>query len=677
MADPYSSASANNGGSDIDSIVVSLRWLLIACGIVLVVLLGCLFYCCWKRSSDDDEAAVRASMMENLLRRENLESTFMEADEKDAWQCVVCAYTNAPTRQSCLMCGTNVGFLMSSNRTGHSTATLTRRPSARTFLGNEDDKEVEADLRARQRALFKRRMNSMATRRNLTQRQRGAFRRRIWARKQNPDGKFLWVRMDSVDDVEAQLQSLSSRSNTSFLKSGPSGERIGDVHLKSQGFVWQYDECGRLQWTQANEVAIDMESFEDMSKVFREHEELDLEGIMALDFRRKKQWFLVRLSRIATPVTEAVSKLVLSRENMLEDSVEKLSMCSTKALHTYLKITFAGEPGIDAGGLLREWFGLICKELFSEKMGLFVPTKGEDMSYWINPLSGEHQEKHLQYFRFAGVLIGKALFEGLVLDAHLALPLLKHILGVPISFSDLEFLDEDLHRNCQWLKQNTQVENLCLTFSVMLENGQEVDLKENGRNIDVTDENKEEYLQLVLQHRMLASISDQLQEFLTGIYDVVPKTLLSVFDYQELELMLCGIPTIDTKDWRDHSRVRYLKEEDNKHGKISVESQDKVIAWFWEVIEELAPEERARLLQFTTGTSRVPVEGFKGLTSSSGIIHPFTIQLLPRGRDPSALFPKAHTCFNRIDLPLYRDRDELDTYLSMVCEMEILGFGLE
>jgi E3 ubiquitin ligase SMURF1/2 len=366
----------------------------------------------------------------------------------------------------------------------------------------------------------------------------------------------------------------------------------------------------------------------------------------------------------------------VTRDAIMEQTLQ-LAQAPANTMRTYLKISFTGEPGIDAGGLLREWFGIVCKDVFSAKRGLFISTKGEDMSYWINPLSGETTENHLEFFRLAGILVGKALFEGLVMDVHLALPLLKHVLGIPISFSDLEFLDDELHRNCQWLKTNSNVENLCLTFSVMLENGQEVDLKENGRNIDVTDENKEEYLQLVLEHRMLDSIAEQLQEFLTGIYDVVPKPLLSVFDYQELELMLCGIPTIDTADWKANAHVRYIKDEDNKRRKITTEAQDAVIEWFWIVVESMTPEERARLLQFATGTSRVPVEGFRGLTSSSGIIHQFTIQLVLRRDDAAALFPKAHTCFNRIDLPMYSSMEELERYLTIVSQMEILGFGLE
>lgn len=98
----------------------------------------------------------------------------------------------------------------------------------------------------------------------------------------------------------------------------------------------------------------------------------------------------------------------MTRERIIQQSLQ-LAEAAPDALHAYLKITFEGEPGIDAGGLLREWFGIVCKQIFSEKMGLFVPTKGEDMSYWIDPLSGEKNENHLKLFRLAGILVGKAL----------------------------------------------------------------------------------------------------------------------------------------------------------------------------------------------------------------------------------------------------------------------------
>ncbi|KAG2533545.1 hypothetical protein JM18_000063 [Phytophthora kernoviae] len=664
--------------SDVESIMSAVMWIGIVLAVAAVIAVVTVVYmCCFRKDNDTP-----TDLTDGLLRRDQLEETELEEEGK-GWQCVVCGLANSSKCKTCLMCGTSIGFLMSGG--------LGRRKSSRTLLRNNsrgvnmdvaadaDEDEVEA-LRARQRALFKRRMNTMAARKSLSQRQRGAFRRRLWQRKQLSDGKFHWIRQNSTDVIDSLPEGEAGDAAQPALPSeatslaGPNGESVTDYHqLRSQGFVSMYDASGRLTWTKADEVSLDMESFDAMRKGL---DQMDFEGVMALSFRMKKQWFLVQLSRLATPVTEAVAKLMVTRERIIPQSLQ-LADAPPSALHTYLKITFEGEPGIDAGGLLREWFGIVCKQIFSEKMGLFVPTKGEDMSHWIDPLSSEKNKNHLKLFRLAGILIGKALFEGLVLDVHLALPLLKHMLGIPISFSDLEFLDEELHRNCKWLRSNTHVENLALTFSVMLENGTEVDLKKDGRNIDVTDENKEEYLRLILEHRMLDSISDQLQEFLMGIYDVVPKALLSVFDYQELELILCGIPTIDTADWRANTRIRYIKEEDNKKGKITEEEQNGVLEWFWIVVEGLAPEERARLLQFVTGTSRVPVEGFRGLMSSSGIIHEFAIQLMPRGKDKSDLFPKAHTCFNRLDLPMYRSMEELETYLTMVSQMEVFGFGLE
>ncbi|KAH7488478.1 hypothetical protein PRIC1_007407 [Phytophthora ramorum] len=667
--------------SDVESVVSAVKWIGIVLGVAAVVAVCTIVYMCCYRT---DTGSAQSELMDGLLRRDQLEETELE-DEGKGWQCVVCGLANSAKRKTCLMCGTSIGFLMSTELGRRKSSRMLLRNNSRGITGADvaggagEEEDMEA-LRVRQRALFKRRMNTMAARKSLSQRQRGAFRRRLWQRKQLSDGKFHWVRQNSTDAVDplpelqggdsAQATLPSTAEATSLA--GPNGESVTDYHnLRSQGFVSMYDATGRLTWTKADEVSIDMESFG------KGLDNIDFEGVMALSFRMKKQWFLVQLSRIATPVTEAVAKLTVTRERIIQQSLQ-LAEAPPDALHAYLKITFDGEPGIDAGGLLREWFGIVCKQIFSEKMGLFVPTKGEDMSYWIDPLSDEKNETHLKLFRLAGILIGKALFEGLVLDAHLALPLLKHVLGIPISFSDLEFLDEELHRNCKWLRSNNHVEALCLTFSVMLENGTEVDLKENGRNVDVTDENKEEYLRLVLEHRMLDSIADQLQEFLMGIYDVVPKALLSVFDYQELELILCGIPTIDTADWKAHTHVRYIKPEENRKGNITEEEQNGVLQWFWIVVEGLAPEERARLLQFVTGTSRVPVEGFRGLMSSSGIIHQFTIQLVTRGKKEKAdLFPKAHTCFNRLDLPMYRDMEELERSLTMVSQMEVFGFGLE
>ena len=93
------------------------------------------------------------------------------------------------------------------------------------------------------------------------------------------------------------------------------------------------------------------------------------------------------------------------------------------------------------------------------------------------------------------------------------------------------------------------------------------------------------------------------------------------------------------------------------------EKTDQVIEWFWQCIRSWPTERKSRLLQFTTGTSRVPVNGFKDLQGSDGPRR-FTIE---KSGDPLGL-PRSHTCFNRLDLPPYQDYESLESKLLFAIE---------
>lgn len=242
-----------------------------------------------------------------------------------------------------------------------------------------------------------------------------------------------------------------------------------------------------------------------------------------------------------------------------------------------MRVQFSGEPGIDAGGLEREWFELVTKELFAPKNGFFLCSAGDSEiggSYHINPTSSLFNLRHLEYFRFAGDLIdgelicvlivlvlgrlfGKAIMEQQVIPATLSLPLRKQILTTPVTFSDLEFVDPDLYRNLLYLENDDiDAEQLDLDFTVCYSNqGKSItcELMADGANIPVTNQNKEMYLQLRLRHRLFDSIKLQLEALLKGFYDIIPPQILSVFDYQELDMLLCGLPEIDLVDWRGHT----------------------------------------------------------------------------------------------------------------------------
>merc|ERR1711862_931736 len=196
---------------------------------------------------------------------------------------------------------------------------------------------------------------------------------------------------------------------------------------------------------------------------------------------------------------------------------------------------------------------------------------------------------------------------------------------------------------------------------------EEIDLIDNGKNIDVTKDNLPEYLEACLKFRLIGRVKKQCTELLLGFFDVIPEPLLTVFDFQELELLMCGLPKIDMEDWKENTE--YMGEF------TFTRSRNEVVRWFWEVVEEEYDQEfKARLLQFVTGTSGVPSRGFSVLQGNDGNIRKFTIH----GVDlATCLYPRAHTCFNRIDIPPFKTKKQLSEKLTMAVQMEATGFGIE
>jgi len=165
--------------------------------------------------------------------------------------------------------------------------------------------------------------------------------------------------------------------------------------------------------------------------------------------------------------------LAIRRDHILEDSFLHIMKMKSYQMRQRWRVSFVGEPGLDAGGVLREWLTVLFGELFHPSFGLFVPTVGEESSYWINTYSetaianSSSGRNHLDYFAFAGRLIGKAILEEQLVNIHLALPFLKHILGVPTSFTDLQFLDDEIYKSSMWIKRESSVDQLGLDFTVV------------------------------------------------------------------------------------------------------------------------------------------------------------------------------------------------------------------
>ncbi|KAK8374503.1 hypothetical protein O3P69_007869, partial [Scylla paramamosain] len=351
----------------------------------------------------------------------------------------------------------------------------------------------------------------------------------------------------------------------------------------------------------------------------------------------------------------------VKRNNILEDSFAIISQVSrVDLLRTRLWIEFEGEVGLDYGGVAREFFFLLSKEMFNPYYGLFEYSATDNYTLQINPYSGMCNEEHLRYFKFIGRVAGMAVYHGKLLDAFFIRPFYKMMLSKPIELKDMESVDSEYYNSLLWIQENDPAD-LDLTFSVDEETfGRTTshNLKENGGNIPVTNENKNEYIELVINWRFVQRIHNQMEAFREGFNDVVPISHIKIFDENELELLMCGIVSIDVKDWR--SNTVYKGEYHPNH---------IVIQWFWRVVLSFTNEMRARLLQFVTGTSRVPMNGFKELYGSNGP-QLFTIEMWGETKN----YPRSHTCFNRLDLPPYQSYHELREKLIKAIEGTV-GFA--
>jgi len=376
------------------------------------------------------------------------------------------------------------------------------------------------------------------------------------------------------------------------------------------------------------------------------------------DFRRKLIYF-----RGQQQMQKQLGQthIAVRRSNIFEDGYAEVMKYSAADLKKRLMIKFSGEEGLDYGGVSREFFFLLSHEMFNPFYCLFEYSAHDTYTLQINPHSSVNPE-HLNYFRFIGRVVGLAIFHHRFLDAFFVSSFYKLILGKKIVLKDMESMDAELYRSLLWMLENPIAGILDNTFSVEEENfgvTTTVDLKSDGQNIQVTDENKQEYVELVTEWKIARRVEEQSNAFLSGFYEFVPKDVVSVFDERELELLIGGIADIDVDDWKKNTDYRGYTEN------------DEVVQWFWKCVNTWDSERKSRLLQFVTGTSRIPVNGFKDLQGSDGPRH-FTVE---KAGDPEQL-PKSHTCFNRLDLPPYKSYDLMVQKLAIAVE-ETMGFGVE
>ncbi|XP_044750713.1 ubiquitin-protein ligase E3C [Coccinella septempunctata] len=353
--------------------------------------------------------------------------------------------------------------------------------------------------------------------------------------------------------------------------------------------------------------------------------------------------------------------IVIRRTHLYEDAFEKLSQQNESDLRHKVRIRFINnvgleEAGIDGGGLFKEFINEVLKTALDPNRGFFIMTA--ENTFYPNPNIERIIKNFTEHYFFIGRLIGKAIFENILVDLPLAEFFLAKLLVDRAPAHYLQSLDPTLYKNLLFLRDyEGNVTDLGLDFSTVHNDLGEttvIELKPNGRNIPVTDENRLEYIQRFAELKLNTQLKRQCVAFREGLDSVVPLLWLKLFNHKELQVIIGGDnQEIDLIDLRSHTT--YGGEYTSDH---------ETIILFWKVVYEFDATQRKQLLKFVTSCSRPPLLGFKELNP------PFCIQSSGNDR-----MPTASTCLNLLKIPVIRDENTLRHKLLEAIEQQA-GFEL-
>ncbi|KAG0030324.1 hypothetical protein BGZ81_002810 [Podila clonocystis] len=357
----------------------------------------------------------------------------------------------------------------------------------------------------------------------------------------------------------------------------------------------------------------------------------------------------------------AVGHARVRRGSIFEDGYQQLNHLGRK-LKGRIAIEFIdqhgiSEAGIDGGGVFKEFLTSLVHQAFDTNYGLFLNTS--DQLLYPNPHAFAREATQLKHYEFLGRILGKALYEGILIDAAFAGFFLGKCLGQVNYLDDLPSLDPELYRGLMFLKNyEGNVDDLSLFFTVDDEEmGTTItrELIPNGSNIAVTRQNRIRYIYMTAHYRLNTQIYRQCKAFFQGLSDLIDPKWLWMFNELELQVMLGGAQTeISLEDLKKN--VVYS----------NFEASDPTIQYFWSVVQEMTEEDRRLLIKFITSCARPPLLGFAELNPKLCIRH--------AGVEENRL-PTSSTCMNLLKLPAFSTRQRLKEKLMYAIHSEA-GFDL-
>ncbi|TQD86710.1 hypothetical protein C1H46_027733 [Malus baccata] len=359
---------------------------------------------------------------------------------------------------------------------------------------------------------------------------------------------------------------------------------------------------------------------------------------------------------------EELHEMLIDRSQILAESFEYIRRAEPESLHGGLFMEFKNEEATGPG-VLREWFFLVCQAIFNPQNALFVACPNDCRRFYPNPAS-KVDPLHLEYFTFAGRVIALALMHKVQVGIVFDRVFFQQLAGdTYLSLEDIRDADPFLYNSCkQILEMDAKVidsDALVLTFVREVEElgfRKTVELCPAGESIVVNSKNRGEYVNLLIQHRFVTSISEQVSHFAQGFADILCGSRLQSIFFRSLELedldwMLHGSESaISVDDWKAHTDYNGYKETDPQ------------ILWFWKIVGKMSAEQKKVLLFFWTSVKYLPVEGFRGLASRLYIY---------KSSEADSRLPSSHTCFYRLCFPPYPSKAVMKSRLNIITQEHV------
>uniref|UniRef100_A0A667ZSS8 HECT and RLD domain containing E3 ubiquitin protein ligase 3 n=1 Tax=Myripristis murdjan TaxID=586833 RepID=A0A667ZSS8_9TELE len=346
--------------------------------------------------------------------------------------------------------------------------------------------------------------------------------------------------------------------------------------------------------------------------------------------------------------------LHVRRDHLVSDALRELTIYSDVDLKKPLKVIFDGEEAVDAGGVTKEFFLLLLKELMDPVYGMFTHYTESNLLWFSDKCFVEHN-----WFNLIGIICGLAIYNSTVVDLHFPLVLYKKLLNVAPTLDDLKELSPTEGRSLQQLLDydgDDVEETFCLNFAITRENYGLTEVKElipGGENITVDKNNRKEFVEAYLRYVFTDSVSELYSAFSSGFLKVCGGKILSLFQPSELMAMVVG-----------NNNYNWEEMEKNAVYKGEYTATHPTVRMFWEVFHEFPLEKKKQFLLFLTGSDRIPIHGMESLRiviqSTSAEEH---------------YLPVAHTCYNLLDMPRYQTKEILRRRLTQAVE-QYEGFSL-